>query len=259
MTGSNSAPQGHKSESSFFDSRSASDKSDSINQTRSNSKVRDAEDQGLSPHRTISFDSRDDEKKDDSPSRSPSCYTANGRPNEIETPNGPVRRDVPDALGSASVLNTTDSDSGETGWPRDPRAYLCLFGGFLLMFNSWGLVNTYGTYSSYYMQNLLPGRDLLLLNLVGSTQSFVVLAFSAPVGRFLDAGYIQYLLITGTILVTIGSFTLSVVNGDGGYNQGNYGLIWLTQGLISGLGMACFFVSSSQGMTLYLITMENMR
>lgn len=110
-----------------------------------------------------------------------------------------------------------------------------------------GLVNTYGTYSSFYMQHLLPGRDLLLLNLVGSTQSGIVLFFSAIVGRFLDAGYIRYLLILGTVLLTIGSFTLSTVNGNGDYNQGNYGLIWLTQGFISGLGMACFFVSSSQG------------
>ncbi|KXT09799.1 hypothetical protein AC579_6554 [Pseudocercospora musae] len=243
MTRSNSAPQGHNSESSFFDSRSTSEKSDSATQTRSNSKVCDADDLPLSPDRIISFDSRDDEKKDDFLSRSPSCYTENGRSNEIETPNGPVRRDVPSALGSASLLNT---DAEEGAWPRDWRAYVCLFGGFLLMFNSWGLVNTYGTYSSYYMQNLLPGRDLFLLNLVGSTQSFVVLALSAPVGRFLDAGYIRYLLVTGTILLAIGSFTLSVVNGNGGYGQGNYGLIWLTQGLISGLGMACFFVSASQ-------------
>lgn len=97
------------------------------------------------------------------------------------------------------------------------------------------------------MQHLLPGRDLLLLNLVGSTQSGIVLFFSAIVGRFLDAGYIQHLLIVGTVLLSIGSFTLSAVNGDGNYNEGNYGLIWLTQGFLSGLGMACFFVSSSQG------------
>ncbi|EME77941.1 uncharacterized protein MYCFIDRAFT_145684 [Pseudocercospora fijiensis CIRAD86] len=121
------------------------------------------------------------------------------------------------------------------------------------MFNSWGLVNSYGTFSSYYMQSLLPGRDLLLLSMIGSTQSFVVLALSAPVGRFLDAGHIRYLLITGTIFVSIGFFTLSVVNGDGGYDHGNYGLIWLTQGLISGLGMACFFVSSSQVVSTWFI------
>lgn len=88
----------------------------------------------------------------------------------------------------------------------------------------------------------------MLFNLVGSTQSFVVLILSAVVGRFLDAGHIRKLLILGTLLVSLGSFLLSIVNGPGGYRDGNYGLTWLTQGLVSGFGMACFFVSSSQGM-----------
>jgi hypothetical protein len=116
------------------------------------------------------------------------------------------------------------------------------------MFNSWGIVNAYGTYASYYMQHLLPGDDILLFNLIGSTQSFIVLLLSAPVGRFLDAGYHRTLIITGSVLVVLGQFLLSVSVGDGGYGSGNYGLIWLTQGLITGLGMACFFVTSSQGM-----------
>ena len=97
------------------------------------------------------------------------------------------------------------------------------------------------------MQHLLPGRDLLLLNLVGSTESFVVLILSAIVGRFLDAGHSRELIIIGTVLVTLSQFLLSTVNGGGGYNEGNYGLIWLTQGFLGGLGMACFFVTSSQG------------
>jgi len=80
------------------------------------------------------------------------------------------------------------------------------------------------------------------------TYTIVVLILSAFVGRFLDAGHSRALLITGTVLVSLGSFLLSVVNGKGHYDEGNYALIWLTQGLISGLGMACFFVSSSQGM-----------
>ncbi|KAI7055387.1 hypothetical protein KC352_g44589, partial [Hortaea werneckii] len=111
---------------------------------------------------------------------------------------------------------------------------------------SWGIVNAYGSYASYYMQHLLPGRDILLLNLVGATQSSIVLFLSAPVGRFLDAGHIRKLLIVGAVLLTIASYVLSTVNGQGDFGQGNYGLIWLTQGLLSGLGMACFFVSSSQ-------------
>ena len=30
---------------------------------------------------------------------------------------------------------------GEPKWPSGWRPYTCLFGGFLLMFNSWGLVS----------------------------------------------------------------------------------------------------------------------
>lgn len=116
------------------------------------------------------------------------------------------------------------------------------------MFNSWGIVNAYGTYASYYMQHLLPGYDILLFNLIGSTECFIVLMLSAPVGRLLDAGYIRTLIITGSVLVTLGQFMLSLSTGNGGYGQGRYGLIWTTQGLVTGLGMACFFVSSSQGM-----------
>ncbi|KAF2717846.1 MFS general substrate transporter [Polychaeton citri CBS 116435] len=168
---------------------------------------------------------------------------------EIETPNGPIRRpdlDRVDSLRALSVASEPGLNPLEPKWPSGWRPYAALFGGFLLMFNSWGLVNAYGTYASYYKQYLLPGRDLLLFNLVGSTQSFVVLILSAIVGRFLDAGYSRHLIVLGTVLVSLGTFLLSVVNGDGGYEQGNYILIWLTQGLISGLGMACFFVSSSQ-------------
>jgi len=158
---------------------------------------------------------------------------------------GPEASNVPTHKEAESPSSIAVSD--EPTWPSGWRPYASLFGGFLLMFNSWGIVNAYGTYASYYDQHLLPGRDILLLNLVGSTQSFVVLALSAFVGRFLDAGHSRQLIGTGTVLVSLGTFLLSVVNGQGRYNQGNYGLIWLTQGFISGLGMACFFVSSSQG------------
>lgn len=106
------------------------------------------------------------------------------------------------------------------------------------------------------MQHLLPGKDLLLLNLVGSTESFIVLMLSAVVGRFLDAGHQRELMVIGTILVSIGQYMLSVVNGDGGYNEGKYGLIWLMQGFISGLGMACFFVTSSQVVATWFKAMK---
>ncbi|KAJ4365846.1 hypothetical protein N0V83_008467 [Neocucurbitaria cava] len=134
----------------------------------------------------------------------------------------------------------------EPDWPRSWRAYACLLGCFFLMFNSWGLVNAYGTWSSYYVGHSLRGVDQLELNLIGSTQSFLVLLFSNPVGRLLDAGYARTVIGCGTFLVPFGLFILSVVHPSDIAAVSSFGPIWATQGLVVGLGMGTFFVSSSQ-------------
>ena len=144
----------------------------------------------------------------------------------------------------------TLSGSQQCTWPPGCRPYLCLVGCFFLMFNSYGLINAYGSFVSYYKDHLLAGRDALLYNLIGTTQSFLVLFPSAIIGRVLDAGYVKVLTGGGTTLVSLGLFSLSVVNGkgadkDAGAGQGSYGLIWLMQALILGLGMTCFVVTSS--------------
>lgn len=142
----------------------------------------------------------------------------------------------------------------EPAWPTDWRAYRTLMGCFFLMFNSWGLVNAFGTFSSFYLESLMPGIHIYLLNLIGSTESFVVLLLSFAVGRLLDAGFSRYILFAGFVLVSTGMFTLSVSSGAGNRVDGSYTLIWVTQGLTQGLGMACFFVASSQSMLSVSLT-----
>ncbi|KAF2236967.1 MFS general substrate transporter [Viridothelium virens] len=156
------------------------------------------------------------------------------------------------------VSSDTESIAKEHTWPRGLRPNLCLIGCFFLMFNSWGLVNSYGSFASYYKEHLLANRDILLINLIGSTQGCFLLLFSVIVGRILDAGHIRKVTALGAILVPLGLFLLSVVNGkaadDGSEpGQGNYFLIWLTQGLVMGLGMTCFYVTSSQVVATWFI------
>ena len=150
---------------------------------------------------------------------------------------------------SMQNISITSSDSGayEPTWPRSWRAYTCWLGCFFLMFNSWGLVNAYGTFSSYYVGHSLREVDQLELNLIGSTQSFIVLLFSAPIGRLLDAGHYRSVIATGAFFVPFGMFMLSVAHPSGENAIAQFSHIWATQGLVVGLGMACFFVSSSQG------------
>ncbi|PVH90981.1 MFS general substrate transporter [Periconia macrospinosa] len=114
------------------------------------------------------------------------------------------------------------------------------------MFNSWGLVNAYGTFSSYYVGHSLKSVDQLELNLIGSTESLFVLLLSAPMGRLLDAGHFRFVLGGGAFLVPFGMFMLSVAHPNSEDGVGNFGSIWSTQGLVVGLGMACYFVASSQ-------------
>jgi MCP family monocarboxylic acid transporter-like MFS transporter 10 len=161
------------------------------------------------------------------------------------------REDSQNVESERSSIDEENLNEDEPNWPTEWRAYVSLLGCFFLMFNSWGLVNAYGTFASYYKEELLPNTDILLLNLVGSTESFIVLVNSFIIGRLLDSGHARKIVFVGWFFVSLGMFTLSLSSGNGGYNKGHYGLIWLTQGLTTGMGMACFFVSSSQSQLSY--------
>lgn len=109
------------------------------------------------------------------------------------------------------------------------------------MFNSWGLVNAYGTYQSYYKQHLFPSANTASLNLIGAMQCFIVLTLSIIVGRILDSGHFYRLTIAGAVLVTLASFLLSLQA-----ITSRYAYVLLTQGVLKALGMSCMFVPSSQ-------------
>ncbi|KAL9632158.1 MAG: hypothetical protein Q9204_003907 [Flavoplaca sp. TL-2023a] len=130
-------------------------------------------------------------------------------------------------------------------WPREWKAYAALVAGFFMMFNCWGMVNAYGAFLSFYDQHLLTTRSDLQLSLIGATESFLLLFPSVFAGRLLDARRHYYLGFTGSLLLFLGYILLSFAGGDGMNDHGDYGLVWLTSGLLAGLGMTCFFTYSS--------------
>lgn len=148
---------------------------------------------------------------------------------------------------TASMRTLTQPIDDESDWPESKRAWACLLGCFFLMFNSWGLVNAFGTWSSYYVGHSLRHTDQLQLNLIGSTQSCLVLLMSNPIGRILDAGNSRKVIGCGTILVPLGLFVLSIVHPNDVEAFSRFLPIWATQGVITGTGMGFFFVTSSQG------------
>ncbi|KAL8733864.1 MAG: hypothetical protein Q9166_001852 [cf. Caloplaca sp. 2 TL-2023] len=130
-------------------------------------------------------------------------------------------------------------------WPRSWKAYAALVSGFFMMFNCWGMVNAYGAFMGLYDEHLLTKSSDLQLSLVGATESFLLLLPSIFAGRLLDARRHYYLGFMGFFLLSLGYFLLSFTSRQGLKDQGNYGLVWLTSGLMAGLGMTCFFTYSS--------------
>jgi len=121
-----------------------------------------------------------------------------------------------------------------------------MLSGFLCMLCSWGYVNSFGTFLSMYQQKLFAGSDILLPNLIGATTTFMILLFSAPVGRLDDMGHARQLIVISAFLMLIGHVVLSFAPGNGQEGQGIYGLAWFGQGILVGLGQAGLFVTSSQ-------------
>lgn len=149
-------------------------------------------------------------------------------------------------LESAPNTPHIETLDDEPIWPAKGtrlRAWTALLGCFFLMFNSWGMVNAYGSFLSIYKGSLFPSGEISFFNLIGSTQSAVVLFLSFIVGRLLDAGFTRYLIIVGSLLTVLGLLLLSALIGPDGPTNSTLGLVWLVQGFITGLGMACFFVS----------------
>jgi len=114
------------------------------------------------------------------------------------------------------------------------------------MLCSWGYVNAFGTFLSLYQEKLFQGSDILLPNLIGATTTFMILLFSAPVGRLDDMGHARQLIVISAFLMLIGHIVLSFAPGSGQAGQGIYGLAWFGQGLLVGLGQAGLFVTSAQ-------------
>lgn len=108
-----------------------------------------------------------------------------------------------------------------------------------------GLIMSFGTFFRYYDEHLLLGATDTTIGLIGGIQAFIILLLSFVVGRLLDAKLHRVIVGVGGVLTSLGYFCLSFTSLRGPENQANYGLIILTQSIIAGVGMSCFFTHSS--------------
>ncbi|KAI0198611.1 MFS general substrate transporter [Astrocystis sublimbata] len=145
-------------------------------------------------------------------------------------------------LGRVLSRNST-SASRNPGPPPDggKKAWLmCLCGHFIIM-NTWGFINSFGVFQTYYQELLqLPPSNI---SWIGSITVFLTFFIGTFTGRLVDAGFLRPVLVVGTAFLTLGIFTTSAAT--------QYYQLILAQGLCMGIGSGFLFCSAITTVATY--------
>ncbi|MCJ1363529.1 hypothetical protein MMC16_002636 [Acarospora aff. strigata] len=134
-----------------------------------------------------------------------------------------------------ALIRTSDStnDPGpppDGGFPAWSQALLC----HLAIFNTWGFINSFGIFQTYYTSAL--GEPHSTVSWVGSVQIWLLFFIGTFSGRALDAGYFRAVFILGQLMQITGVFMTSLAT--------TYWQVFLAQGLCTGIGNGLVFCPS---------------
>ncbi|KAL4738383.1 major facilitator superfamily domain-containing protein [Aspergillus similis] len=113
-------------------------------------------------------------------------------------------------------------------------AWLHVAAGFMLFFNTWGMLNTFGVFQTYYESGALFHRSSSDISWIGSIQAFMLLLVGFITGPIYDRGYLRALLTVGGFGIVFGTMMLSLCK--------EYWQVLLAQGFCIGIGAGCLFV-----------------
>lgn len=139
----------------------------------------------------------------------------------------PTRTRAPSHTRSVSNL-PPPPDGGTMAWIQ----VMC---GWLVIFTTWGYINSFGAFQSYYTSTTLPNQSASSISWIGSLQGFLSTAIGAFTGRALDAGYFRPTFAIGAALMLAGIFAMSASDTP------QYWHLILTQGVLTGLGVGVLF------------------
>ncbi|KAG0651361.1 Aspyridones efflux apdF [Hyphodiscus hymeniophilus] len=151
---------------------------------------------------------------------------------------------------ASSVVDNAADNAAVTACDAPPngglRAWLQVAGSFFLFFNSWGVVNTFGVFQSYYEVFFAGKATPSDISWIGSIQSFLLMFLGVAAGPLYDSGYFYVLIGIGTCLVVFGLVMTSLCV--------EYWQVILAQGLCTGIGTGCFYVPAIAILPQYFST-----
>jgi MFS family permease len=98
------------------------------------------------------------------------------------------------------------------------------------------LISAYGSYQSYYENNILSLKSSGAISWIGTVETVLVMLGGMASGPFFDRGYIKELLTVESFLIVFGFMMLSLAS--------EYYQILLAQGFCVGLGSGLIYTPS---------------
>ncbi|KAG9850435.1 MFS general substrate transporter, partial [Aureobasidium melanogenum] len=126
------------------------------------------------------------------------------------------------------------------------QAWLQVAAGWSLFFNTWGILNTFGVFQTYYESGVLIHASSSNISWVGAIQSYCVLLMGFLSGPLFDRGYLRPLLVVGSFLVVFGFMMLSLCH--------TFWQVLLAQGFCIGIGSGLLFVPAVAILPTYFRT-----
>ncbi|KAJ5747706.1 MFS general substrate transporter [Penicillium nucicola] len=114
------------------------------------------------------------------------------------------------------------------------KAWLQILGSFFIFFNTWGILNTFGAYQTYYETGQLYSASSSNISWIGSVQSSLLLILGLVTGPLYDAGYFYALLYSGSFMILLGQMMTSICH--------EYYQVLLAQGFCIGIGVGLIFI-----------------
>lgn len=165
-------------------------------------------------------------------------------PERMHSPD--VKRNKSDTSDKASGISTPSlydealpesqpvPDSSETPPDGGAQAWLQVLSGFLLYFNSWGMVTAFGVFQIFYSSTFIPASSNSNISWIGTMQGFLLAFGSIFAGCVLDRGHPRRLIICGGFFVVFGLMMTSLCR--------TYWQLMLAQGICIGIGAGQLFI-----------------
>lgn len=131
------------------------------------------------------------------------------------------------------TITTGERDSEQ--FPEGGRGWFVIFGCMFISFTTFGMINAYGVFQSYYETVLFPGVKSFKLSIIGACQPSIIYLVVPIVIPLVHALGARLVLATGGALMVVGLFGLSTTT------TGELWKCYLFQAIIFSLGAGMLF------------------